>query len=145
MTQFVLHPQLAMDSELVTELDLCSVRLIKDANYPWLILVPRVANISDVIDLSEAQQQVLWQESAEVSWALKHLFTPDKLNIAALGNMVPQLHLHHVVRYQDDLSWPKPIWGQVPPKAYSDKQLAELIDLIKNKIEARSNNDNYNH
>tara|TARA_R110002153_G_scaffold6556_24_gene30137 strand:- start:1342 stop:1779 length:438 start_codon:yes stop_codon:yes gene_type:complete len=145
MTHFVLHPQLTKDSELVTELNLCSVRLIRDGNYPWLILVPRIANISDVIDLSDTHQQILWQESALVSRALKHLFTPDKLNIAALGNMVPQLHLHHIVRYQNDVSWPKPIWGQVPAKAYSDKQLAERIELIKNKIEARSDNDNNNH
>jgi diadenosine tetraphosphate (Ap4A) HIT family hydrolase len=138
MTDFVLHPQLEKDSKLVTELLLCSVRLINDVNYPWLILVPRVANISDVIDLSDAQQQTLWQESAIVSRALKHLFTPDKLNVAALGNMVSQLHLHHVVRYKNDASWPKPIWGQVLAKAYPDKQLAEQVKLIKTEIEARS-------
>ena len=137
MTSFVLHPQLEKDSALVTELVLCSVRLINDANYPWLILVPRIANISDVIDLNAAQQQMLWQESALVSWALKYLFTPDKLNIAALGNMVPQLHLHHIVRYQNDPSWPKPIWGQVPSKAYSSEQLMHQIDMIKIGIEAR--------
>jgi diadenosine tetraphosphate (Ap4A) HIT family hydrolase len=138
MTTFVLHPQLAKDSELVTDLSLCSVRLINDANYPWLILVPKVAGISDVIDLSDAQQQTLWQESALLSRTLKHLFTPDKLNIAALGNMVPQLHLHHIVRYQYDVSWPKPIWGQVPANTYSDEQLAKQIELIKTDIEARS-------
>lgn len=137
MTTFVLHPQLARDSEFVTDLSLCSVRLIKDANYPWLILVPHIADIEDVIDLSDGQQQTLWQESALLSRTLKHLFTPDKLNIAALGNMVPQLHLHHIVRYQQDVSWPKPIWGQVPPKAYSDEQLAEQVDLIKTEIIAR--------
>ena len=137
MKTFVLHPQLAKDSVLVIELPLCSVRLIKDANYPWLILVPKVADISDVIDLSAAQQQTLWQESAIVSRALKHLFTPDKLNIAALGNMVPQLHLHHIVRYQHDVSWPKPIWGQVPAKAYLDEQLVKKINLIKTDIVAR--------
>ncbi|PKG99201.1 HIT domain-containing protein [Paraglaciecola sp. MB-3u-78] len=137
MTNFVLHPQLEQDSELVTELVLCSVRLINDANYPWLILVPRVANISDVIDLSDAQQQRLWQESARVSRALKYLFTPDKLNIAALGNMVPQLHLHHIVRYQNDVSWPKPIWGQVASKAYSEVQLTKQVNLIQTEIEAR--------
>jgi diadenosine tetraphosphate (Ap4A) HIT family hydrolase len=138
MSTFVLHTQLEKDSELVTELSLCVVRLIKDANYPWLILVPKVADTQDVIDLSDYQQQTLWQESALVSHTLKHLFTPDKLNIAALGNMVPQLHLHHIVRYQNDLSWPKPIWGQVPPKAYSDEKLAETINLIKTEIKARS-------
>ena len=138
MANFILHPQLEKDSVLVTELVLCSVRLINDANYPWLILVPRIANISDIIDLNAAQQQMLWQESALVSRVLKYLFTPDKLNIAALGNMVSQLHLHHIVRYQNDLSWPKPIWGQVPPKAYSDEKLAETINLIKTEIKARS-------
>ena len=137
MTNYTLHPQLEKDSELVIELVLCSVRLINDANYPWLILVPRVANVSDVIDLNDAQQQILWQESALVSRALKYLFTPDKLNIAALGNMVPQLHLHHIVRYQNDVSWPKPIWGQVPSKAYSSEQLIQQIDMIKIGIEAR--------
>jgi diadenosine tetraphosphate (Ap4A) HIT family hydrolase len=138
MTHFVLHPQLEQDSELVTELALCSVRLIHDANYPWLILVPRVANISDVIDLNAAQQQILWQESAMVSRVLKYLFTPDKLNIAALGNIVPQLHLHHIVRYQHDVSWPKPIWGQVVSKAYSSEQLIKQIDIIKTEIKARN-------
>ncbi|MFT5838859.1 MAG: diadenosine tetraphosphate (Ap4A) HIT family hydrolase [Flavobacteriales bacterium] len=138
MTNFVLHPQLEKDSELVTELLLCSVRLINDANYPWIILVPQVADISDVIDLSDAQQQTLWQESALVSRALKHLFTPDKLNVAALGNMVSQLHLHHIVRFHNDVSWPKPIWGQVPSKAYSEEQRVKQIDLIKTAIEARS-------
>jgi len=138
MTFFVLHPQLEKDSELVTELVLCSVRLINDINYPWLILVPKVDNISDVIDLSDVQQRMLWQESALVSRALKHLFTPDKLNVAALGNMVPQLHLHHIVRYKNDVSWPKPIWGQVPSKAYSDKQLSKQIELIKTEIKTRN-------
>ena len=138
MSTFILHPQLEKDSELVTELLLCSVRLINDANYPWLILIPQVADISDVIDLSDAQQQTLWQESALVSRALKHLFTPDKLNVAALGNMVPQLHLHHIVRFQNDVSWPKPIWGQVPSKAYTEQQRVKQIDLIKTAIEARS-------
>jgi diadenosine tetraphosphate (Ap4A) HIT family hydrolase len=137
MSTFVLHPQLEKDSELITELDLCAVRLIKDANYPWLILVPQVANIKDVIDLSDKQQQVLWQESAMVSQILKHLFTPDKLNIAALGNMVPQLHLHHIVRYQHDVSWPNPIWGQVPLKAYTNEKLAERVDLIQTEIKTR--------
>ncbi len=137
MANFILHPQLEKDSVLVTELVLCSVRLINDANYPWLILVPRIANISDIIDLNAAQQQMLWQESALVSRVLKYLFTPDKLNIAALGNMVPQLHLHHIARYQNDVSWPKPIWGQVPSKVYSGEQLMQRVELIKTKIEAR--------
>ncbi|WP_299078182.1 HIT domain-containing protein [uncultured Paraglaciecola sp.] len=139
MSHFVLHPQLQQDSELVIELTLCEVRLINDAHYPWLILVPKVADIQDVIDLSEVQQQTLWQESALVSRALKHLFTADKLNIAALGNMVPQLHLHHIVRFKHDISWPKPIWGQVPAKAYIDADKITLINRIRTEIELRKN------
>jgi diadenosine tetraphosphate (Ap4A) HIT family hydrolase len=139
MTTFVLHPQLEKDSVLVAKLTLCSVRLINDINYPWLILVPQVAGISDIIDLSDAQQQILWQESALISRVLKHLFTPDKLNVAALGNMVSQLHLHHIVRYKDDISWPRPVWGQVPSKLYSNQQLSKQIELIKIEIKTRSN------
>ncbi|MBU3006056.1 HIT domain-containing protein [Paraglaciecola arctica] len=138
MNTFVLHPQLQKDSEFILDLPLCTLRLIKDANYPWVILVPRMADIQEVIDLSESHQQTLWQESALVTRSLKHLFTPDKLNLAALGNMVPQLHLHHIVRYQDDPSWPKPIWGQVPFKAYSDKQLSDRVKLIKDIIATES-------
>jgi diadenosine tetraphosphate (Ap4A) HIT family hydrolase len=138
MTTFVLHPQLEKDSEFVIELTLCSVRLINDVNYPWLILMPQIPNISDVIDLTDVQQQILWQESALVSQALKHLFTPDKLNVAALGNMVSQLHLHHIVRYKNDISWPKPIWGQVPAKSYSEQQRVQQIALIKTEIEIRN-------
>jgi diadenosine tetraphosphate (Ap4A) HIT family hydrolase len=139
MTTFVLHPQLEKDSVLVAKLTLCSVRLINDINYPWLILVPQVAGISDIIDLSDAQQQILWQESALVSRVLKHLFTPDKLNVAALGNMISQLHLHHIVRYKDDISWPRPVWGQVPSKLYSNQQLSKQIELIRIEIKTRSN------
>lgn len=138
MSIFELHPQLRKDSELVVELSLCEVRLINDANYPWLILVPKVANIKDVIDLNDSQQQTLWQESALVSKVLKHLFTPDKLNLAALGNMVPQLHLHLIARFKDDVSWPNPIWGKVAAKPYSASEMADRINLIKTEITARN-------
>ncbi len=134
MKKFVLHAQLAKDSELVCELTLCQVRLINDANYPWLILVPKVADISEVIQLSQAQQRQLWQESALLSEVLTQLFTPDKLNIAALGNMVAQLHIHHIVRYANDISWPKPVWGQVPAKSYEQLQMAKQIEAVKQAI-----------
>lgn len=138
MADFVLHPQLAKDSVLITDLPLSMVRLINDAQYPWLILVPKVAQMSEIIDLSDSQQTQLWQESAMVSRVLTQLFTPDKLNIAALGNMVPQLHLHHIVRYRDDVSWPKPIWGQLAAEAYTPKALVEQTKLIKTAIETRN-------
>ncbi|WP_289030705.1 HIT family protein [uncultured Paraglaciecola sp.] len=134
MAEFVLDPQLDRDSIWVTDLPLCSVRLINDMNYPWLILVPKVANISEVIELSEQQQHTLWRESALVSEVLTQLFTPDKLNLAALGNMVPQLHLHHIVRFKDDVSWPKPIWGQFPAKPYVESALNKRITIIQAAI-----------
>lgn len=134
MAEFVLDPQLDRDSVWVTDLPLCTVRLINDMNYPWLILVPKVANISEVIELSEQQQHTLWRESALVSEVITQLFTPDKLNLAALGNMVPQLHLHHIARFKDDLSWPKPIWGQFPVKPYVKSAMNKRITLIQAAI-----------
>ena len=97
-------------------------------------LVPKVADVSEIIDLSDSQQAQLSQESAMISRVLTQLFTPDKLNIAALGNMVPQLHVHHIVRYQYDASWPKPIWGQLAAKTYTNKALIEQVALIKTAI-----------
>jgi diadenosine tetraphosphate (Ap4A) HIT family hydrolase len=138
MSHFILHPQLEKDSVFITDLTLCAVRLLNDVNYPWLILVPRQSDICEVLDLTDNQQCLLWQESALVSRVLTQLFTPDKLNIATLGNMVSQLHLHLVVRYKNDISWPRPIWGQVPVKPYSAELLTQRIELIKTAIEARS-------
>jgi diadenosine tetraphosphate (Ap4A) HIT family hydrolase len=128
---FNLHAQLAKDCAFVCDLDLCQVLMLNDSQYPWLILVPRVADIKEIIDLSPSQQQVLWQESAQVSAVLQSLFKGDKLNVAALGNMVPQLHIHHIVRYTNDASWPKPVWGQVPAIPYEADALAERLNKIR--------------
>ena len=130
MTSFILHPQLAADCEWVCDLSLCRVLLLKDANYPWLVLVPQVPDCKEIIDLSESQQILLWQESAKVSGVLQALFKPDKLNVAALGNVVSQLHIHHIVRYRNDVSWPKPVWGQHPAKTYESNQLTERLTQI---------------
>jgi diadenosine tetraphosphate (Ap4A) HIT family hydrolase len=105
---------------------LSQLRLINDTNYPWFILVPRRANIRDVIDLTEADQSTLWQESAKLSQLLRVKYNPEKLNLAALGNMVPQLHLHHVARYSTDVAWPAPIWGKVAAKPYTEQQVSQL-------------------
>lgn len=134
---FELHPQLAKDSVLVVDLPLCQVRLALDANYPWLILVPKHDSARDIIDLSEAQQAQLWLESAHVSKVMREYFAPDKLNIAALGNMVPQLHIHHVARYQTDLAWPAPIWGKCPATSYSAEQLVMLQTDLAQRIERK--------
>ena len=136
MSNFSLAPQLAADCTWVTDLPLCKVLLLNDANYPWLVLVPQVEDCKEIIDLSPSQQEQLWRESAAVSRVLQVLFKPDKLNVAAIGNVVSQLHMHHIARYRDDLSWPKPVWGQHPAKPYESHvltervaQLAQLLNL----------------
>lgn len=135
---FRLATQLENDCQIVDNLSLCQVLLMKDKNYPWLILVPKVENAFDIIDLSESEQTQLWQESALISQCLRSLYQPDKLNVAAIGNVVAQLHLHHVVRYKDDLVWPKPVWGQMPAKPYEQEELTKTVSLIRHEIYVRS-------
>jgi diadenosine tetraphosphate (Ap4A) HIT family hydrolase len=125
---FELHAQLGKDSIWLADWPLCQLRLINDSNYPWFILVPRRANIRDVIDLSDEDQAHLWQESAKLSRLLRQKFSPEKLNLAALGNMVPQLHLHHVARFSSDAAWPSPIWGKVAAIPYTEQQLVVLLN-----------------
>lgn len=134
MAIFSLDSRLENDCEWVCDLQLCKVLLLKDANYPWLVLVPMVADCVEIIDLSSATQQQLWLESALVSRVLQGLFKPDKLNIAALGNVVAQLHVHHIVRYSSDLCWPKPVWGQHPAKPYTSEQLSARVALIAQSL-----------
>lgn len=121
--EFVLARELERDSIWLADWPLCQLRLINDANYPWFLLVPRKAGCTEVIDLSKEEQQQLWFESAHLSVFLKSNFSAKKLNIAALGNLVPQLHVHHIVRFESDLAWPAPVWGKHPAQAYSDAEL----------------------
>ncbi len=125
---FVLHTQLANDSVFIADWPLCQLRLINDSNYPWFILVPRRANIRDVIDLSDEEQSQLWLESAKLSRLMRQKFSPEKLNLAALGNMVPQLHLHHIARFTTDVAWPAPVWGKVERVPYNESELAQLLN-----------------
>lgn len=132
---FVLHPQLVKDTLMVGELGLCCLRLMNDASYPWLVLVPRVADMRELVDLDEAQQLVLMRDIAAVSRALQACFLPDKLNVAALGNMVPQLHVHVIARYASDAAWPAPVWGRAPAVAYAEDALAERIANLRAALE----------
>jgi Diadenosine tetraphosphate (Ap4A) hydrolase and other HIT family hydrolases len=118
MIAFTLHPQLTADTVPVGDLPLCRVLLSKDANYPWLILVPRRPNIVELIDLDPADRAVLTAEIDAVSRALKAITECEKLNVAALGNVVPQLHVHVIGRRHSDAAWPKPVWGAAPATAY---------------------------
>lgn len=113
-----LHPQLAADTVPVGDLALSRVLLANDANYPWLILVPRRPGITELIDLAEADRQQLMAESDAAARLLKSITECDKLNVAALGNVVAQLHVHVIGRRHSDKAWPKPVWGAAPPAAY---------------------------
>jgi diadenosine tetraphosphate (Ap4A) HIT family hydrolase len=116
-----LDPQLAQDTVPVGDLPLTRVLLANDANYPWLILVPRQPGLVELIDLEENEQVQLLGEIAAAARGLKQITACDKLNIAALGNQVPQLHVHVIARRRSDAAWPKPVWGAAPATAYEPK------------------------
>lgn len=131
MSNWQLHPQLADDTTPVIELPLCEVRLMDDANHPWLVLVPRVAGITEIIDLDAAQRLQLSEEIDTSCRALRMLFKPDKLNVAALGNMVPQLHVHVIARYRSDIAWPRPVWGAANARPYAPEELVERVSALQ--------------
>ncbi|MEE8388626.1 MAG: HIT family protein [Acidiferrobacterales bacterium] len=130
-----IHPQLLLDCVLLGRFELNHLLLMQDANYPWFILVPDRDGISEIYQLSEIDQQLLTRESALLSSVLSQQLGADKLNIAALGNIVPQLHIHHVVRYQHDAAWPAPVWGKVPARPYEDHHLQAMVEKIKPLLE----------
>ncbi|MCP4987152.1 MAG: HIT domain-containing protein [Colwellia sp.] len=130
VTTFSLHPQLTIDGIELADLPLCKLLLCNDSAYPWFILVPKVADISEIYQLDWQQQQQLLNESSLLGELLMQVFAGDKMNVAALGNVVEQLHVHHVVRFKSDAQWPKPIWGQQPLTPYSEAELATLKDKL---------------
>lgn len=127
---FVLDSTLASDSIVIGHFELNLLLLMNDSQYPWLTLVPQRADKTEVYQLSDKDYRLFWNESKILSTVLMDLFSGDKLNIAAIGNLVPQLHLHHVVRFKNDNCWPKPIWGQLPMKNYLDKEAELIIEKI---------------
>jgi len=135
-TDYTLDAQLASDSHPVAELSLSSLRLMDDSHYPWLLLVPRVARARELIDLTVEQQMELTCEIDRVSRVLRTLFRPFKLNIAALGNLVPQLHVHLIARYQDDPAWPAPVWGRSHALPYTPEALAERIRALQAELKS---------
>ncbi len=127
---FVLDPRLEGDSVPLAELTLCTLRLMKDARFPWVLMVPRKADLAEIIDLEAAQRGVLMEEIATVSKALQAVTGCDKLNVGALGNVVRQLHVHVVARFEGDAAWDKPVWGSgdaVPYAAGAREKLAEAL------------------
>lgn len=129
-----LHPQLDKDTTALGDLPLSRVVIINDANFPWLLLVPRRPGIVEIIDLDEVEQAQLMTEITRVSRALKDVTDCDKLNVAALGNVVPQLHVHIVARRKGDAAWPKPIWGVAPPIAHDSGSLDRFTTALRKKI-----------
>lgn len=131
---FVLHEKLMADTVAVGDLPLSRVLLMNDSQYPWAILVPRRNDVTECYELTEEDQQQLWTESSGLSKLMMGMFAGHKLNVAALGNVVPQLHLHHIVRYHHDVAWPKPIWGVSPSKAYPavalNARVSQLVDEL---------------
>lgn len=126
-----LHPQLKADTVEIGRFRLCRLLLMKDANYPWFILLPDRAEVTEIYQLSADDQLQLARESGLLSAALAKVFQPDKLNIAALGNVVPQLHIHHIVRYRHDPAWPAPVWGKVPATEYQFDCLNGVIAKLR--------------
>ena len=127
---FALHPRLEADTVAVGDWPLCRVLLMNDAQYPWFILVPRREGAREIYQLSDADQAQLLRESSQLSRALMQAFRGDKLNVAALGNVVPQLHLHHIVRYASDPAWPGAVFGRHPPQPYSEGARAQRMAAL---------------
>ncbi|MCK7458669.1 HIT family protein [Idiomarina aminovorans] len=128
--EFKLAPELARDSYHLTDWPLCGVRVMNDRQFPWFLLVPKVADVREIIDLTEDNQLQLLNESRFLSHWLKAEYQPDKLNIAALGNHVPQLHVHHLARFQTDVAWPAPVWGKQPMQPLEESEVARLQSLF---------------
>lgn len=136
MSTFVLHERLAADCLVVGDWPLCRVLLMNDGNYPWLILVPRRPDLREIYQLDGADRSQLLAESCLLGETMMREFSGDKLNVAALGNMVPQLHVHHVVRKAGDAAWPAPVWGKVPAKPYSTPEVIAFLASLRTLLSA---------
>jgi diadenosine tetraphosphate (Ap4A) HIT family hydrolase len=128
---FALDPRLQQDTLPIGDFPLSRLLLSNDSNYPWFILVPRRDDISEIFQLDVADQVQLWKETTALAEMLKDSFDADKLNVAALGNVVSQLHMHVIVRKREDAAWPAPVWGKHPAKPYSAEQIAVIRERLR--------------
>jgi diadenosine tetraphosphate (Ap4A) HIT family hydrolase len=135
-TAFTLDSRLAADTVAVADLPLSALRLMNDATYPWLILVPRREGITEIVDLDPADRQQLIEEIATVSSLLRDMTRCDKLNVGALGNMVPQLHVHVIGRFNGDPAWPGPVWGKLPPRPYGEAPREGFVSALRARLSA---------
>jgi diadenosine tetraphosphate (Ap4A) HIT family hydrolase len=134
VSAFELDARLQADTVPIGDWPLSRVLLMNDARYPWIILVPRRSGMREIHELSAQDQRQLLDESVRLGRVLKEIFGGDKLNVAALGNVVPQLHVHHVVRRVGDDAWPAPVWGRLPPRAYDNETLHQRLHLLRNAL-----------
>lgn len=132
----LLHPQLRKDCVVIGRFKLCWILLMNDKNYPWFILVPAREGIREIYQLSAADRTQLIEESSLLSEQLQQHFQAEKMNIAAIGNLVPQLHLHHVVRYSHDPAWPAPVWGKIPARPYAAEELEVVCQAMQRRLGA---------
>jgi diadenosine tetraphosphate (Ap4A) HIT family hydrolase len=139
--EWSLHPQLAADTVPVGDLALSRVLLANDANFPWLILVPRRPGLTEIIDLEENEQVQLMGEIDAVARALKSVTECEKLNVAALGNQVPQLHVHVIGRRHSDAAWPNPVWGAAPPIVYNPTVRDGLLGALRGGLQIKGVRD----
>ncbi|WP_321351206.1 HIT domain-containing protein [Halopseudomonas oceani] len=128
---FELHAQLQADCFVVGDFTLSQVLLLNDSQYPWFVLVPRRADMREVFQLSDDDRAQFHRESDCLAGLLSTAFSADKMNVAALGNMVPQLHVHHIARYRTDAAWPAPVWGKVPAVPYEAKALEQMLVKVR--------------
>lgn len=132
---YELHPKLAQDTFSIGEYELSEVRLMNDTRYPWVILVPKRFNISEIYQLSAEEQQRLLYESSFTAQQMMQLFTAQKMNVAAIGNVVEQLHLHHVARFSTDVTWPLPVWGIGEAQVYSDVAAKAMLSQLRRVLD----------
>lgn len=131
---FTLHPRLKADTLHVGDLPLCTVLLSKEKVGPWLILVPKIADLIEIHHLPHEQQVQLITESSAIAAILENTFQPDKINVGALGNLVPQLHIHHIARFKTDIAWPGPIWGNTDGEVRNEKEQQSLVEKLQQKL-----------
>ena len=131
---FNLDPRLERDTRLIGEFELSRVLLMNDTRYPWVILVPKITGVTEVFQLEESQQHQLMLESNFVAKQLNDLVQADKINVAALGNVVSQLHIHHVARYKKDETWPAPVWGKGQAVSYDPGEQKAVVQSITSAL-----------
>lgn len=127
---FTLHPRLRADTTHITHLPVCDAVLMNNAHFPWMILIPRIAGARELHQLNPTHYQQVLHEVQQCAHSMEACFTPDKMNIATLGNQVPQLHIHIIARYMHDNAWPNPVWGN-PSTAYTPQRQQEIITQLR--------------